>query len=533
MKKITGLTGLAAVLLASGWIFALPLTAMAAEIPDGVFVGDIALGGMTEEEAKKNIDDHVNKLAKQKVTLEVEGTPVETTAEELGFFWSNREAVEEVTKIMEGGNMVSRYMQRKDLEVNPVKADLETSVDEAKVTAFVEEKCSGLAGEPQNATIVRANGGFTVTPGVNGKVVDIAATKAALDEAMAAGLDQPVYVKSVITEKEADITADDLATIGDVLGSFSTDFSSSGAARSKNLEVGSAKINGWVLMPGETLSGYECMQPFTTANGYYTAAAYENGQVVDSVGGGVCQIATTLYNASLLAELEITQRQNHSMTVAYVRPSMDAAIAGTFKDIKVTNNYSTPIYVEGVTSGRTLTFTFYGKETRPANREIKYVSETLGATDPGAPTERVDNSLAPGTRKQVQSAHRGLRSRLWKYVYVDGVETEKTLLHTDNYMASKAIVLVGPAAPEPVPEETQPAAPNPEETQPQTQAPAPVEGVQGGPGVQQPAPETTPAPTAAPETTPAPTAAPEPAPTPAPEPAPAPAAAEPEAPPAE
>ena len=121
-------------------------------------------------------------------------------------------------------------------------------------------------------------------------------------------------------------------------------------SRSTNLTVGAAKINGHVLMPGEVLSGYECLQPFTTANGYKTAAAYENGQVVDGIGGGVCQIATTLYNAALESEDgEIVQRQeNHSMIVTYVPASRDAAIAGTYKDIKIKNNYSTPIYVEAI-----------------------------------------------------------------------------------------------------------------------------------------------------------------------------------------
>lgn len=199
------------------------------------------------------------------------------------------------------------------------------------------------------------------------------------------------------------------------------------------------------------------MHPFTTANGYYTAAAYEGGRVVDSIGGGVCQIATTLYNAALRAELEITQRQNHSMVVGYVKPSMDAAIAGTVKDIKITNNYSTPIYVEGYTENRKLTFTIYGKETRPGNRTVEYVSETLSSFSPGAPAEQVDPSMAPGSRRQVQSAHRGVKSRLWKVVTVDGVETERTLLHTDTYNASKAIVLVGPPVPAPVPAEPQPS----------------------------------------------------------------------------
>ena len=73
---------------------------------------------------------------------------------------------------------------------------------------------------------------------------------------------------------------------------------------------------------------------------------------VDSIGGGVCQISTTLYNASLYAELEIVQRQNHSMTVSYVKPSMDAAIAGTYKDLKIKNPYDTPIYIEGYTQGK-------------------------------------------------------------------------------------------------------------------------------------------------------------------------------------
>ena len=265
-------------------------------------------------------------------------------------------------------------------------------------------------------------------------------------------------------------------------------------------------------MPGETLSGYECMHPFTIENGYFTAAAYENGQVVDSVGGGVCQIATTLYDASLAAELEITQRQNHSMIVTYVKPSMDAAIAGTYKDIKITNNYSTPIYIEGTTAGKTLTFTIYGKETRPANRKVEYISETLSKTDPGEPQRKVDNSLKPGQTKQVQSAHIGYKSRLWKVVTVDGVEKERTILHTDTYNPSKAIVLVGPAAPAqpavPAAGQTlvQPAETAPEQTAPaETAAPQPSQSSVVGPGVvSQPSESSSGGPGSAPAEAPAP-----------------------------
>lgn len=509
MRKLKGLSGLA-VFLAAGLLIASPVYAKEKTIPDGIYVGEFNLGGMTEEEAEQKVKEYIDGLEDQTITLDVEGTTFRTTAKELGFYWSNTDAVEEAAEHAVSGNLIEQYMGMKDLQKEPVNIPLETAVDEAKVEGFIREKCADITGEPQNATITRENGSFIITSGVSGKVVDIAATKKVLDEALT-GMTGPVSAKAVVAVKEPDITEADLSTISDVLGTFSTDFSSSGAARSKNLANGASKINGHVLMPGETLSGYECMNPFTTGNGYFTAAAYENGQVVDSVGGGVCQIATTLYNASLQAELEIAQRQNHSMIVSYVKPSMDAAIAGTYKDIKVTNNYSTPIYVEGGTNGRTLTFTIYGKETRPANRKVTYVSETLSVTDPGAPTEKVDHSLAPGAQKRVQSAHRGMKSRLWKVVTVDGVETERTLLHTDTYNASKAIVLVGPsssAAVAPVeailPEQPVQTAP----AEQPTQAPAPVEGVNGGPGVtvptEAPAPAPTPVPTeAAPAAAPA------------------------------
>lgn len=546
MKKWNILGGMAAV-TALSILAASPVYAKDKTIPEGIYVGEFSLGGMTEAEAQKEVKNYVDGLADQKITIDIAGQKAETTAKELGFAWSNQDAVKEAASHAAGGNLVQQYMGQKDLEKNPVHVALETAVDEAKVDEFLKTQEASIGGEPKDATITRVDGKFQITPGQAGQAVDAAATKAALDEALSAAGENVgsdgVTVTAEVTTQEPKITEKDLESISDVLGTFTTDFSSSGAARSKNLANGAGKINGHVLMPGETLSGYECMQPFTTDNGYFTAAAYENGQVVDSVGGGVCQIATTLYNASLLAELEITQRQNHSMIVGYVKPSMDAAIAGTYKDIKVTNNYSTPIYVEGGTADRKLTFTIYGKETRPANRQISFESETLATMDPGAPQQRVDNSLAPGARKQVQSAHRGLKSRLWKIVTVDGKETERTKLSEDTYNAAKAIVLVGPAggsAHTAAPAQPVETAAQSVETQAQTQAqetqPAVVEGINGGPGVKAPAAETqaqTAAETqAAPvqtEAAPAPTQAPAPAEAPAPAPA-APAEAPAEAP---
>ena len=507
MKKVVWIKEIAAAAFGMVLLAAMPpMISWAQTLPEGVYVGNQSLGGMTEEEARAKVQEYVDGLAGQTIILDVDGTEIETTAGELGFHWANTDAVQVVSDRFQYGSLVQQYMAQADVKQAPVEVDVQTQVDDQLVTAFVNDRCRDLTVAPRDASIIRENGAFQVTPSVTGRIVDIGATEEAMNQAMTAeNLEEPLKITAVVAVQEPAVKTEDLETIQDVLGTFTTDFSSSGSARSTNLAVGAAKINGRVVMPGQTLSGYECLQPFTRENGYKSAAAYENGQVVDSIGGGVCQIATTLYNTALQAELEITQRQNHSMIVTYVKPSMDAAIAGTYKDIKITNNYSTPIYVEGYTENKKLTFTIYGKETRPANRTVEYVSETLGTTSPGEPQLIVDNSLAPGARVRVQSSHTGLRSRLWKVVTVDGVETERTLLHTDSYNASKAIYRVGPT-PVAAPVETAPAPTDAvQPTEPQL-----IEGVNGGPGVTAPAQTEAPAETAPAAQTEAPAPAPEP-----------------------
>ena len=105
------------------------------------------------------------------------------------------------------------------------------------------------------------------------------------------------------------------------------------------MENGCRLIDGFVLYPGEEFSAYGAVSPFTKENGYFMAGSYVDGKVVDSLGGGICQVSTTLYNAVLLSELEVTERHNHSMIVSYVEPSADAAISeSSGKDFKFVNN---------------------------------------------------------------------------------------------------------------------------------------------------------------------------------------------------
>lgn len=478
MKKYVWLTGLAAAGVLAAGVLLYPGNADAANLPAGITVGQLSLEGMTKDEADQKIQEYVDGMANQEITLTVDGHEVKTTAAGLGFKWTNQKEIEDAAAQYSGGNLLERYAALKSLEKKPVKLSVESSVDEDKLAAFVNDKCAGYVRLAKDAEITRENGIFHVTDSADGLEVDMEATKNALDDAVKGGLTKPVTVAAVVKVSKPVRTKEALSTIRDELGTYSTNFSTGNVSRSTNLRNGASKVNGTVVMPGEEFSAYGCLAPFTRTNGYAAAGTYENGRVVDSLGGGACQLSTTMYNAALRSELDITQRQNHSMLVAYVKPSEDAAIAGTFKDLKFKNNYDTPIYIEGSVTGGTLTFTVYGKETRPENRTIKFVSETLGTTDPGEPALKEDPSLAPGARVKEQSSHVGKRSRLWKYVYVDGVETEKTLLHTDSYMASKAVYRVGPDIVQPVVDPQPIPVP---ETSPQTQPYQPAGPASDGP----------------------------------------------------
>jgi hypothetical protein len=249
-------------------------------------------------------------------------------------------------------------------------------------------------------------------------------------------------ISLVVNEIEPRGTKEELAAVQDLLGSFSTDFSSSADGRKTNVSNGCSKINGTLLYPGDTFSVYDTISPFTEENGYATASAYANGKVVDSIGGGICQVSTTLYNAIIRAELQVTMRYNHSMLVTYVDPSDDAAIASGLKDFQFVNNLDDPVYIEGYCSGGVITMNVYGRETRPSNRKISFESEILSQVDPQV-SYTLSNEYDAGYWKVMQSEHRGTEARLWKIVTVDGVEESREVFNNSSYRESPKEVTIG------------------------------------------------------------------------------------------
>ncbi len=415
-------------------------------IPQRVYFGDISVGGMTQEEAKAAVEEYVEGLQSEIITLQAGKNTVQVPVAQMGLSWGNEEIVTEAVGLGKSGNLITRYKAMKDLENQDKIYELAFQVDKSKVTKMLENNSEVLNTEAVNAGLTRENNQFNVIPGSQGVTVNIEESAEILEKYFSlewkGGSDSVEIVADVVDPKG---TEEELGKVKDLLGGFNTSYSSSGAGRSKNVENGANKINGSVIYPGDSFSVYEAVSPFNPENGYELAGSYENGTTVDTYGGGICQVSTTLYNAVIRAELEVTERFNHSMIVGYVDPSADAAIAGTYKDLKFVNNTKAPIYIEGYTSGRSIYFNIFGEETRDANREVSFVSETLSTTEPGTQYQAAPGSPI-GSISQVQSSHTGYTAQLWKVVTVNGVEQSREIFNKSTYKASPRIVAVGTAS---------------------------------------------------------------------------------------
>ncbi len=435
--------------------FSLCMTAYANEeekIESGIYVNDINLAGMTVSEAQKAVQDYVDSLAAAEITLHAEeGQVITVTASDCGLKWANSEIIDEAASLGKDGNIIQCYKALKDLEYENKVYEVTYDFDKNAIKTLVEEQGAQYNQDAVDAVMTRVDDTFQITEGQTGVAIDPdASADAAYDYLVNNWNGDACDIDLVVAVQEPRGSIEELSKVTDVLGTFTTSYSTSGSSRSANVANGANLINGCLLYPGDEFSAYEAVAPFTEANGYYMAGSYLNGQVVDSLGGGICQVSTTLYNAVLLSELEVTERYNHSMIVTYVDPSADAAIAeSSGKDFKFVNNTEYPIYIEGFTTPeKQITFTIYGVETRESNREVVYESVVLERTVPEEEVIYPDASLPLGYCS-VQSAHIGYKAELWKVVKVDGVEVSREQINSSSYNKAPRSATVGISTPDP------------------------------------------------------------------------------------
>ena len=445
LKKVSRLClGACLVLLLFLW---LPRQAEAQELQagDDIFIENKNVSGMKEEQLAQVVNEKLAQLQQDTILLYVNGVPVSATAGELGLTYTNTDIVQQVLLAGKQGNVLERFkLTRYQEQRGPLVFELKLAATEESVRNIVEERCVPQGYDAVDAELVHETGGsFYVTEKSDGieVLVDQSVTTIMnyINSQWHGGLGG-ISVDIQTIPAQGDV--EQLSLVQDLLGSYKTDYDTSQTNRSANIAVGSSKLDGILLYPGEELSVCETLEPFTAEAGYYPAPSYEMGSVVDSYGGGICQVSTTLYCAVLRAELEVTERSNHSMLVGYVDPSMDAAIAEGVKDFRFVNNTDAPVYIESYTTGGSIYFLLYGHETRDSSRSVTYESKTLTTTE-STQVITGDSEEDFGVITTTDSGHIGKTAQLWKIVTVNGEEVSREQVNSSEYQMTPIQYTVG------------------------------------------------------------------------------------------
>lgn len=421
-------------------------------IPLGVFINETPVGGMTIREARAQLETLEEQIRQSAFTITQGENTLVIPFEEVGLvFEDTTHILFEAAKIGQSGTLLERYKALKDLQNDKIVCtwgyDFSVEQLEEKVAAFADV----VYVEMLDATIARVENEFVITDEQTGLEMDTEATLKLVREAVKDWSGESASVEAVTVVLEPERTAAALSTITEIMADFVTPMGGDvEQGRGWNVVLGAEKMNGVVLMPGESYSAWERLQPFTKENGWQYATAFNQGGYVDDLGGGVCSLTTTLYNAIMYAELQVDRRYNHSMVINYARPGFDSTVNNDgSKDLVFTNPYDFPIYIEARAwavnpdYGQCY-FAIWGTRTEEFKaKDISLYYEVIEQED-AVYNYFIKPELEPGTEVIMQSAYPYMVVEAYKKVEIDGEVVSDEYLYTDTYIRSDGIIYHNP-----------------------------------------------------------------------------------------
>ncbi|KNY29756.1 VanW family protein [Pseudobacteroides cellulosolvens] len=321
------------------------------------------------------------------------------------------------------------------IKTNPEKIDVEKVYNE-------------ISKKPQNAQFVAEGKTYKIKPEIMGRSIDKSVLASIINEIQESYNTEKVL--PVIFSKP-DITANDIQNnlFKDTLSTFSTRFSTGNtndANRGVNIRLAASKINGKILAPGEVFSFNDTVGERTKEGGYKEAHTYVAGKIVDGIGGGICQVSTTLYNAVLMSDLDVVRRSNHQFTVSYVPFGRDAAVSYPDLDLKFRNSTKWPLKIVCyVTNSNNINFSLIGKNDTPT-KQVILNTKTVKTIEPTVKNIN-DPTMNVGTTSVVKSGGRGYVIDTYKIVKVDNKVIKDSKIHTSYYRPLTREVKVGTKKP--------------------------------------------------------------------------------------
>lgn len=473
------------------------------KILHNIYINGISVSSLSQNDAKEKLNSELDTILSQPITLSFEDFSVDFLPAEIDFSYDTSSALEQAYSIGRTGNIFSNnlnilsslfkrtnltskysYNEEKLINIiNNISVDipnlviepsyyisddtlvitggtdgnelnkdktrdllLSTIINNQKSLSLPVEYISSnsididkihdeIYCEPQNASVTKNP--YKVSAEKDG--IDFAIS---IDEAKELALNKnasEIYIPLKYIKPE--ITIADLGEdiFGTKLGTSTTIYDSTNFNRSTNIDIACERINGTILEPGETFSFNKVVGERTAKNGFKEALIYNGGEVDYGLGGGICQISSTLYNAVLKANLEIVERKNHSMTVSYLPIGQDASVSYGSVDFKFTNSRTYPIKIVATAKAGVITVSVLGVIEKQ-EYVVTFETEILETTDYKT-TYEYSSSVPVGKEEIKQVGKNGYKCSTYKILSLGEKEVSRTLLSTDTYKSQKEIIL--------------------------------------------------------------------------------------------
>lgn len=465
MKKF--LIGLGVVLAACG----VGLTIIAARhesvIRPNIEIGEVTVSGLTLEDAQKKLRLWWETARRNEITLTNAALSEQVKARSAtrwGVVLDDQASVAQV-QVEDFWDSLGRQVGISDAP--PKSFDLVFKSDPSRiadVTKFVEDV--GRTKSP--AKVTYTGGVITKIPEKSGIALD----EAKLYEAVMGAMKNGGTGELPITEAPKHVSDEELDSIKEVVSSFSTNFPNGKVDRCANIRLASSNLSGYVLLPGDRLSFNDVLGRRTAAAGYRSAPVIKNGKHDFDIGGGLCQVSTTLYNAVLLANLKVTRRDNHSLPSAYVPLGRDATVDYGTRDLQFENDSDKPIAI--VSKYEPGKLTYYVLGTKDPSLQVKIITEGARRWSRGTKVVH-DGSLPAGKQKVIDKGGSAASVSTYRLIYRNGQLEKKELVNRSLYAGSPKIIAVNTHSAAPAP--SSPKAPS---TNPVPEAPAIPSDPNGG-----------------------------------------------------
>jgi vancomycin resistance protein YoaR len=402
-----------------------------------VFIHGIDVGNLTPAEAEAKLRQRLEPLSESTLVLRHEDKKWHLPYSELEVKLNYRQAAWAAYELGREANPVARVISSFKLRRHRNDIALGITLNESKADGFLALLARELNHPGRDARVSWQNGRLEVTPEQQGMELDIPAARQQLIESVKDLTTGPVDL--AVKQQIIRVTARDLAAVKDELASFTTVFDPGKTNRAHNIRLAAEFLNNSIVKPGEIFSFNKQVGPRMAKYGYKEAPVIANNRLQTGIGGGVCQVSTTLYQALLHTGMSAKERTPHSKPPGYVPLGQDAAVADNQIDFTFENTGRYPVVITAAVAGNKLTVRLLGKKEH--NYVVRLTSESITKITPAQVT--VTDPSLPRGKKVFTKGENGYRVKVYRTIMENGKVLKKELLSDDYYRPTDAVVRVG------------------------------------------------------------------------------------------